>query len=342
MIEKMTGKNKKYKTQFLLDKLKSYHADGYSIKTSSMAVLDNTVLSRLTFRFGSWDNVLVAAGFNPEEHRGDHLTDSHAGKLFENISYKIYEEINPDYLPDYCYKTVSGKRLLPDLYDPITNNWLDFKISSYSSSITGSIKKYKNYANKLIFICLKDTRRSPEDKVEYINIFDVIDANPQLEKYREDLNKIVKYHKKSKKTDLAIWNTKWNKELVLSEIKLLTNEQLNKKWLAKNYIALYRNSAIFFDTFEKALIAAGKNPADCWEQRKPYTKEEIIAFIKNAYLNDPASIKDVKIKIDNSGLRDGAQRLFGSWGKAVEAAGISYEKIKNIQTRIYTKKPQNS
>ena len=63
------------------------------------------------------------------------------------------------------------------------------------------------------------------------------------------------------------------------------------------------------------------------EEEIPWTRERIISVIQMFHLRKiPLNFKHIKQY--NNELRQHAEKFFGSWGEAVEAAGIDYEEIK--------------
>lgn len=85
--------------------------------------------------------------------------------------------------------------------------------------------------------------------------------------------------------------------------------------------------------YDKALRKLGLNPGVI--RRMPYSlesKEEVIAaIIKHKKMNLPLDYTRVRLdRHKGSVLHHCAQRMFGSWKKAIEAAGLDYRSVRNV------------
>jgi hypothetical protein len=119
------------------------------------------------------------------------------------------------------------------------------------------------------------------------------------------------------------------KESILKEIRQLYEEkgpeEIKSAW--KNHPKLFRKARHRFGSWQKAVEAAGLNYTEIVKRRK-WTKEDIIEAIRKLY----AEGKDLRISAvqrEAPALLASAQSKshFGSWRKAVEAAGINYDEI---------------
>lgn len=119
---------------------------------------------------------------------------------------------------------------------------------------------------------------------------------------------------------------KWSKEEVIETLKNLEEKDLIDKNLRKNHGALYSACINIFGSRKKALLAAGLDYEDTL-QNIPWTRERIISVIQMFHLKKmPLNFK--YISANHSKLKKRAEKIFGSWGEAILAAGIDYEEIK--------------
>lgn len=112
---------------------------------------------------------------------------------------------------------------------------------------------------------------------------------------------------------------KWSKEKIIEQIQKLKYK--NAKYAKVNYYALYGAAIRYFGSWASAIKEAGFNYDDI-VQCKKRTREEI--------LNNILALKDKRCKInqkENGYLYSYVIRIFGSWKKAIEAAGLNYKNI---------------
>lgn len=326
-----------FDTNIVIETLIKYKKDGYDISSSNMVLLDGGLVSAATKYFGSWTKLLIAANINPDDIVKDFKTATYLGRKFENIAIKLFKIIKPEWIKKKQFFT--GKNYLyPDFIQQKYNTWIDIKLSSYSQSINSSIKKYEKYADRLLFIYLYGSKRKNTKKIKYVNIFDYENNNDIRIKNIFIELKTLMNHINDNNKEIIWYNGVWNEKKIIEEIKKLENDKLNKKWLSKNYITLYRNASKIFGSWESALIAADKNIKHCELQRKKYSRDELIIFIKNNFTLENKFLCDSYMKNNNSGIRSAAQHIFGSWRKAIEACGFDYDKVKNIRPKSYKKK----
>lgn len=135
--------------------------------------------------------------------------------------------------------------------------------------------------------------------------------------------------------------TKWSNEKIIEEIKKLheAGEPLTVKHTAKNYSALYSAALRYFHSWADAVEATG---IDYDAIRRASRREAIRKITK---WNKERVIEEIKMipKADlwfvyknNIALHSAARREFGSWKKAVEAAGYDYEEINELADTTYT------
>jgi phosphoesterase RecJ-like protein len=119
---------------------------------------------------------------------------------------------------------------------------------------------------------------------------------------------------------------KWTKDEIIKALKSLPEEDLVEKHFRKKHGALYNACIKVFGSRKKALIASGID-YESTLQYIPWTRERIISSIQIFHLKKlPLNFK--YISTYHSRLKRRAEKFFGSWGKAVEAAGLDYDEIK--------------
>lgn len=100
--------------------------------------------------FGTWENAVVAAGYNYNEIRNDILKSSYYGYRFEELLDDLFKELNVSFKKYSC--GLEGLR--PDY---IFNNfkWGDAKLSEWSLYNSDTLEKYKSKINYLWIIFMR-------------------------------------------------------------------------------------------------------------------------------------------------------------------------------------------
>lgn len=123
----------------------------------------------------------------------------------------------------------------------------------------------------------------------------------------------------------------WTKEKVRDKILGLHKKvgKINSNFVQKEHRALYCAAVYHFGDWKKAVQFAGFRYADVKIKKRPvyWTKERIIAQITEIHQKE-GEINSNFIQVHYSPLYGAATRLFGSWQKAVEAAGFDYGTIR--------------
>lgn len=107
-------------------------------------------------------------------------------------------------------------------------------------------------------------------------------------------------------------DSRWNPSHVLKRMSELNDEKLATVY--KTELSLYSAARREFGSWEKALQAAGR-----YIDEKAMRKQKLIDEIKRAYKEDKLMAVSKKRRL----LYMRAYRTFGSWPKALQAAGIS-------------------
>lgn len=132
----------------------------------------------------------------------------------------------------------------------------------------------------------------------------------------------------------------WTKEKLIAEIKRLHAEgvDLSPTAIQKTHSALFSSarSGSHFGSWRDAIEAAGLDYDDLKRVKQRWSREEILLRIREMHTQGH-DLLDPKFKIKNRSLYLAAcaHRYFGSWRRAVEAAGLDHETMRegHIWTR---------
>ncbi|MFA5048304.1 MAG: DHH family phosphoesterase [Patescibacteria group bacterium] len=121
---------------------------------------------------------------------------------------------------------------------------------------------------------------------------------------------------------------KWTKDSLTRALKEIPVSNLSPIVLKTKYNGIYTACIRVFGSLKNAIENIGINYEDILIN-VPWTREKIINIINFYYKNnEPINFKYVS-KHHNR-LKKIAEIIFGSWGNAVEAAGINYDSIKPL------------
>ncbi len=131
----------------------------------------------------------------------------------------------------------------------------------------------------------------------------------------------------------------WTKEKLIVEIKKLHREgvDLSPTSIQRTHSALFSSarSSSHFGSWRTAMEAAGFDYDNFKRVKQRWTREEILSRIRemNAQGHD---LLDPRFKTRNRSLYLAAcaHRYFGSWRRAVEAAGLDHEQMR--EGRVWT------
>ena len=119
--------------------------------------------------------------------------------------------------------------------------------------------------------------------------------------------------------------SKWNKSIVSRWLRKMQNKNIsvNSNYMQKYHEHFYKASASIFKSWDNALMSADIDPL---EVRLSYfwTSERVIKEIhkRNA---QGESLYSTDVDKEHSSLKVMAKQIFGSWRRAVEAAGLEYK-----------------
>ncbi|MDB5265358.1 MAG: hypothetical protein JWM39_71 [Parcubacteria group bacterium] len=121
----------------------------------------------------------------------------------------------------------------------------------------------------------------------------------------------------------------YDKDVVIVNLRKLHADGVELHFAAlrgKPYQNIVTSAIRLFGSYAQALEAAGLDYEDIRKVRRYWwTKEKVIEEIQ-ALEKAGVRLSYMAIQVGYPGLTAGATRMFGTWGQAVEAAGISYRK----------------
>jgi len=172
---------------------------------------------------------------------------------------------------------------------------------------------------------------------ERLNVHIKFKHGVEMEDYRIDYpeadvicEEIRARFSKMKCKDLPHWEPLWTAEYALDRLWDRRDKGLpiNSKAFQFRDPGLLRHIRPLFGSLDNAFRSLGLNPDDIRRNRISLkNKEEVLNGItKRLRLNLPLNPRAVLTGMDsNCALNRGAIRFFGSWSKAIEAAGLDYD-----------------
>ena len=120
-----------------------------------------------------------------------------------------------------------------------------------------------------------------------------------------------------------IWSPELIEEHILSRYG---HEPLNSHYYSTTYPKVYAAAERFFGSWKEAITACGLD-YDEIRRYKVWDNARIISTIKK-YAAEEVSLSSIDMQNHDKSLYMASVRRFGSWGKAVTAAGIDYKSIR--------------
>ena len=119
----------------------------------------------------------------------------------------------------------------------------------------------------------------------------------------------------------------WSKETVIQEIiRFATDDgNLRSDYVQKHYTKLHSAAQRYFVSWKDAVESAGFDYDNI--KKVKWSQENIIMTILDIKQNN-LPLCSSEIQKNNMPLFQAACRIFGSWARAVESAGINYKEIK--------------
>ena len=120
----------------------------------------------------------------------------------------------------------------------------------------------------------------------------------------------------------------WDKATIVVEIKKLASEgvDLNAHAVKRINSKLVSAGTAHFGSWGDAIEAAGID-YEIIRKTAKWTKDDVIAIIQEAHKVN-ADLSDNTVRALNEPLYGAAYYYFGSWDKAIEAAGVDYDQVR--------------
>lgn len=135
---------------------------------------------------------------------------------------------------------------------------------------------------------------------------------------------------------------KWNKTKIVQAIRSRKRRHLslNGSVVEKEDRGLYNATRYHFGTggWRKALKKAGVNPNSLPDPRVIWTKKTIVKEIKRLRRQKIPLHAFHLVNNGYRGLHSSARNVFGTWKKAIEAAGYSYDAIRKVRHNYWNGK----
>jgi hypothetical protein len=132
----------------------------------------------------------------------------------------------------------------------------------------------------------------------------------------------------------------WTKEKLVAEIKRLYEDgvDLSPTSIQRTHSALFSSarSRSHFSSWRAAIEAAGLDYDDLKRVKQRWNRDEILVRIREMHAQGH-DLLDPRFKVKNRSLYLAAcaHRYFGSWRRAVQAAGLDHEQMR--ESRIWTR-----
>lgn len=132
---------------------------------------------------------------------------------------------------------------------------------------------------------------------------------------------------------------KWSRKAIVAEIKRRQKRglALNAREVCKDDYALYKAAKRYFGRggWDKALRKIGLSSYSLYANRI-WTKPKVVAAIQGLYTEGSPLYAYYLQRNGHASLVTGGVKVFGSWHKAIEAAGYKYEDIRAVRQGYWT------
>ncbi len=124
----------------------------------------------------------------------------------------------------------------------------------------------------------------------------------------------------------------WTKEKIISELQRLhfEGEDLSAGRLNKQRKALYKACLHHFNSYKEAIESADLNYSSI-RKRKSWTKSSVVGELRRLYEVEE-DMSSSRLSKDYAPLDHACRRLFGSYRKAIESAGLDYGSIRKYKS----------
>lgn len=122
----------------------------------------------------------------------------------------------------------------------------------------------------------------------------------------------------------AATRRRWDKKRVIDAIRERQRQRLSLSGISRRDGGLYQAGVKYFGTWDDAMLAAGLQPT-----YRRWTKQRIVDELRNRH---ERGLSMRNISIEDGALYQAAARLFGSWPKALDSAGLPFKRRTHSRT----------
>ncbi|QST00993.1 hypothetical protein IMZ31_05325 [Pontibacillus sp. ALD_SL1] len=360
----MGSKRIKWTPEKVIEEIKKLDASGEGLYVRNVTEVNLALLKAGKRYFGSWETAITSAGFDYEEvkqrgkREGSQKISAGRQKYYNSPEYlkkqkreatqslqQLHRE-NPYLTYSFLYENHNALlSMLYKHYNSIDEAMIAAGIDYAEIKKETSRRRWTDESIKKEILALIE-------KGEPLNASYIIDNHRQL--YRACVEYLgswgsaldmvgVDYSeiKELKRQETTENSTLYTKAYVLGKLMEIKEKglPLSKKTINEHKRSLEDACYNRFGSIKKAIEAAGysyeeelKEAEQLWlirqrEVQMKWTREAVIEEIKRLY-EQRVPMNKSHLQSYNQSLYDGAMNRFGSWGDAIEAAGIDYESIR--------------
>lgn len=365
MISMIEAKKRiKWNKEKVIEEIQSLSASGEGLYSRNVQRVNNALLKAGKRYYDSWDKAVTEAGFDYEAVKQQGREEG--SKRISNGAKKRY--LNEDYITSQKQSIIDKltafhqeNPLLTHSYLLEHGNGILAMIHKYFGTIEEAMKEAGiDYEE----IKRKTSRRRWSDEYivqeiekivrnkEPLNVAYIIENHRQL--YRSCVEYLGSWEKalslvgidylavkEEHKETIRQLTTLYSKKYVIAELQKMkdSGEPLSRKWIKQRSAPLYDAIYNRFGSIKKAVEAAGydyqeemEKAKELWLQKQreiqmKWDKDSVVEEIKRLHAEGIFLSSSYTRNMFQS-LYDGAVNRFSSWGKAIEAAGLVYEDIR--------------
>jgi hypothetical protein len=337
-VSKRIKKLSKWSKQRIIDEILELNASKENLNASYILKHHTALYSAAVKYFGSWKSAVITAGLD-----------------YNKINLYAYRE-------RWSKEKVINRILELNKKGESLN--LKYVETNYSSLPSAAFRCFRGWKNAIKAAgldygkILEDAKRKRIEKKKWSKN-KIVEKIQELHKRGEDLS-----HVNMKATNSALvsaafsknyfggWENaiqsagrdynkirkeeRWSKEKVLDKILQLrqVGEDLTAKYIHDNYSSLYWAAGKYFSGWRKAIEAAGLDYDEIREaigikKTEEWSKEKIVDKILELHSSgedlNASNMRKVDIALYSAAIN---KRYFGRWRKAIEAAGLDYDEIR--------------
>ncbi|MBI4344748.1 MAG: hypothetical protein HY555_04095 [Euryarchaeota archaeon] len=326
---KIPGRKSKgyWNKERIVGEIKDLQRKDEDLSDQSISIRRNDLRRAGIRHFGSWRKALESADVDYSKITKKKYKYWDKNSVKESIK-KIY-----DVERGISYKDLRKNHR--DLYSAAVTLFGDYKTAVESAGYEYhkvAIRKHKYWTKDRVLSEIKSLKKKGVDLSSshmMVDHNDVYNAGKKLfGSWKLAIqNAGIDYYGEVAKTKFGFWT----KELMISFISELESQgiDLSSSYIQKHYRDLFGYSFVLFGGWRQALEVAGFDYSKIARQRPfgYWTTETVISNIKELVTkNVDLSVSSIQTIFPS--LHERGCRLFGSWEKAIIAAGFNYDKIR--------------